>query len=441
MAVPGPLSTSPGSVTEVVLHEPDVSAAGFAVLGGEPAFAGPRHVGHPNIGDRSAFLRRVEGILDRVWLTNNGPLVQEFEEAVAAVAGTRHCVATCNGTLALEIAVRAAGLHGEVLTTPFTFVATAHALRTSGITPVFCDIDPRTHNLDPRAVEQAITARTTGILAVHLWGRPCAVDELTDVADRHGLTLLFDAAHAFGAEHRGRMVGTFGRAEVFSFHATKFVNAFEGGAIVTDDDELAERARLMRNFGISGFDEVSMLGTNGKMTEVAAAMGLTSLEAREQFTAVNHRNHEAYRAGLAGVPGIRLLTYSGTDANPRQYVVIEVDEAAGLSRDDLQQVLWAENVLARRYFHPGCHRHEPYRSERGEQAPALPETDRVAARVLTLPTGTGVTTADIGVITDVIARAVAAGPSLAVRLRGRRPDEDRALPPTAAAEVPVVVNP
>src|SRR3954451_22424773 len=150
----------------------------FAVLGGPPAFPEPRHVGAPNVGDRQALVQRIEGILDRAWFTNNGPLVEEFEQVVAAVVGVRHCVATCNGTVALEIAIRAAGLHGEVITTPFTFVATAHALQWQGITPVFCDIDPQTHNRDPERVEELITPRTTGILGVLLWGRPCAVEAL-----------------------------------------------------------------------------------------------------------------------------------------------------------------------------------------------------------------------------------------------------------------------
>jgi dTDP-4-amino-4,6-dideoxygalactose transaminase len=412
-------------------------AGDFAVLGRPPAFVRPRHVGFPNVGDRQALLRRIEEALDRNWLTNDGPLVREFEEAVAAVAGVRHCVATCNGTLALATAVLAAGLRGEVITTPFTFVATPHALRFHGLTPVFCDIDPRTHNLDPAKVERLITPRTTGILAVHLWGRPCAVDELTEIADRQGITLLFDAAHAFGASFRGRRVGGLGRAEVFSFHATKFVNAFEGGAIVTDDDELAAEARLIRNFGIADYDQVTVLGTNAKMSEVAAAMGLTSLEAREHFTAVNHRNHDAYRAGLEGVPGVELLTYGDVDENPRQYVVLELADSAGLSRDDLQQVLWAENVLARRYFYPGCHRMEPYRTELGAAQRTFPVTDGVAARVLTLPTGTGVTTDDIAVITDVIRRAVEAGPALVRRLPKRHEEPIPVRAPDPATTIVV----
>ena len=180
----------------------------------------------------------------------------------------------CNATVALEIAIRAMGMSGEVIVPSFTFVATAHALQWQEITPVFCDIDPRTHNLDPNRIEEMITPRTTGIIGVHVWGRPCAVDALAEIAQRRHLKLLFDAAHAFGCSYQGQMIGNFGDAEVFSFHATKFFNTFEGGAVVTNDDELAAKMRLMKNFGFHGYDNVIYVGTNGKMSEVSAAMGL-----------------------------------------------------------------------------------------------------------------------------------------------------------------------
>ena len=400
---------------------PGEPAADFALLGARPRFTEPRHVGRPNIGDRRELLRRIDGILDRRWLTNNGPLVEEFEQAVATIAGVRNCVATCNATVALEIAIQAAGLHGEVITTPFTFIATAHALKWRGITPVFCDIDPSSYNIDPTQIERLITPRTTGILGVHVWGRACDVDALSEIADRRGLSLLFDAAHAFGSELGGRMIGSFGRAEVFSFHATKFVNAFEGGAIVTDDDEFAEQARLARNFGFTDYDQVRTLGTNGKMSEVAAAMGLTSLESRDRFIDANHRNFAAYRDALDGVPGVSLMPYDPDDATARQYVVIEVDDDAALRRDDLQAVLWTENVLARRYFYPGCHRLEPYRAAQEASGRILPQTDRVAARVLTLPTGTGITPEEAVTIAGIIRGAMSHGPALRRALSARPP--------------------
>ena len=228
--------------------------ADLAIHGATPAFAEPLHVGRPNIVDRDAFLARVAQVLDNQWLTNNGPLVQEFEARIAAHLGVKHCVAMCNGTIALEIAIRALGLTGEVIVPSWTFVATAHALYWQGITPVFADIDPDTHNLDPDAVRRMITPRTSGIIGVHLWGRAAPVEALQAIADEHGLKLMFDAAHAFGSTHRGQSIGRFGACEVFSFHATKSFNTMEGGAVTTNDDALAETLRLMRNFGFKGYD-------------------------------------------------------------------------------------------------------------------------------------------------------------------------------------------
>ena len=196
----------------------------LAVLGGPRSFAEPLHVGRPNIGDRARLLERIGGILDRRWLSNQGPVVSEFEERVADYLGVKHCVAMCNATVALEIAIRALELTGEVIVPAFTFIATAHALQWQEITPVFCDIDPATHTLDPGWVERMITPRTTGIIGVHVWGRPCRIDALEAIARDNSLSLLFDAAHAFGASYKGGMLGGFGAAEVFSFHATKFVS-------------------------------------------------------------------------------------------------------------------------------------------------------------------------------------------------------------------------
>ena len=255
--------------------KPINSKADLAINGARPATSDPLHVGRPNIGDRVDFLHRLEGILDRQWLTNNGPLVQELEARIAAHLGVRHCIAMCNGTIALEIAIRALGLTGEVIVPSWTFIATAHALHWQEITPVFADIDPTTHNLDPAAVRRMITPRTSGIIGVHLWGRPAPIRELQAIADERGLKLLFDAAHAFGCSYEGQMIGRFGTCEVLSFHATKCFNCFEGGAIVTNDDALMEKVRLMRNFGFAGYDNVIHPGTNGKLTEVCAAMGLS----------------------------------------------------------------------------------------------------------------------------------------------------------------------
>lgn len=360
----------------------------LALNGAPPAFDEQLHVGRPNIGSREAFQRYVDDIFERRWLSNDGPMVQEFERRVAAYHGVKHCIAMCNGTVALEIAIRALGLEGEVIVPSYTFIATAHALSWQAITPVFADIDPVTHNLDPAAVRRMITPRTTGIIGVHLWGRGAPVDELQAIADEHGLKLMFDAAHAFGCSYKGRMIGNFGACEVLSFHATKFFNTFEGGAVVTNDDELAQTMRLMRNFGFVAMDKVVHPGTNGKMIEVAAAMGLVNLDAIDSVIAANRRNHQTYREALSGLPGISLLTFDEAERNNYQYVVMQVGEDCPVSRDRIIEALHAENIRARKYFWPGCHNMQPYRDLYPHAGLLLPNTQRVADRVVVLPTGT-----------------------------------------------------
>jgi dTDP-4-amino-4,6-dideoxygalactose transaminase len=378
------------------------SKADLAINGAPPAFTEPLHVGRPNIGNREAFLARVNQILDGKWLTNNGPMVQEFERRIAEYLGVKHCVAMCNGTIALEIAIRALGLSGEVIVPSWTFVATAHALYWQGITPVFADIDPETHNLDPDAVRRMITPRTTGIIGVHLWGRAAPIDRLQAIADEHGLKLMFDAAHAFGSTYKGQKIGRFGKCEVFSFHATKAFNTLEGGAITTNDDELAETTRLMRNFGFKGYDNVIHPGTNGKMIEMCAAMGLTNLETLDKIFAWNSSTYDTYHEALIDIPGISVIEYDRNEINNYHYVVLQVDAGCTVSRDQIITTLHAENVLARRYFWPGCHRMKPYCDLFPHAGLMLPNTQQISDRVVVLPAGPSVTRDDVITICDAI---------------------------------------
>jgi dTDP-4-amino-4,6-dideoxygalactose transaminase len=375
----------------------------LAIFGGSPAFDRKLHVGRPNIGNRQKLLERINDLLDRRWLTNNGPYVQEFEQRVADIVGVKHCIAMCNGTVALEIVIRALGLSGEVIVPAFTFIATAHALQWQEITPIFCDIDPHTHNIEPRQVEQMITPRTSGIIGVHVWGRACDVEALSEIANRQNLRLLFDAAHAFGCSYKGRMIGSSGDAEVFSFHATKFLNTLEGGAVVTNDDNLAAKIRLMKNFGFTWYDKVDYIGTNGKMNEISATMGLTSLESMDEFIAVNYRNYKQYQNELGGIPGIEFVTYDENEHCNYQYMTLKIDERiTGFNREQLITILHAENVLVRRYFYPGCHRMEPYRSYFPRVGLLLPNTERLVRQVMSLPTGTTIGPEDIGRICEII---------------------------------------
>lgn len=392
----------------------------LAIFGGTPAFDKKLHVGRPNIGDRDRLLERINDLLDRRWLTNNGPYVQEFEQRITDLLGVKHCIPICNATIALEIAIRAAGLTGEVIIPSFTFVATAHALQWQEITPVFCDVEPHTHTINPWRVEAMITPRTSGIIGVHLWGQPCNIEALTEIAQRHNLKLMFDAAHAFGCSHQRQMIGNFGDAEVFSFHGTKFLNTFEGGAIATNDDELAAKIRLMKNFGFAGFEQVDYIGTNGKMSEVSAAMGLTGLESLDEFVAVNYRNYRQYQCELRGIPGAELLTYNQAEKYNYQYIVLEIDEEiTQVNRDLLVKILWSENILARRYFYPGCHRMEPYRSYFPHAGLLLPETESLSKRVLVLPTGTAVGIEEINNICQIIQLVVQYSQEVKKRLEYR----------------------
>jgi len=393
------------------------SLGSLAIFNDKPAFDQKLHVGRPNIGNRQRLLERINDMLDRRWLTNHGPYVEEFEERLAEFIGVKHCVAVCNATIGLELATRAVGMRGEVIVPSFTFIATAHALQWQEITPVFCDIDPATHNIDPQRIEELITPRTTGIVGVHVWGRPCDVEALAEIAHRLDLSLIFDAAHALGCSYQGKMIGNFGYAEVFSFHATKFFNTFEGGAITTNDDELAEKLRLMKNFGFAGRDTVIYIGTNGKMNEASAAMGLTGLESLDEFVRVNYRNYQIYRQVFADLPGFGMISYDENEKRNYQYIIVEVDETiTGISRDRLVEILHAENVLARRYFYPGCHEMEPYRSYFPHADLLLPETEKLTQRVMSLPTGMAIEPADIHKIGHIIRFAVEHSEEITARL-------------------------
>jgi dTDP-4-amino-4,6-dideoxygalactose transaminase len=371
-----------------------------------PLHANALYVGTPNIGDRHALLARINGMLDRRWLSNNGPLVQEFEQKICELLGVKHAVAMCNATVALEIASKALDLKGEVILPSYTFIATAHALQWQGITPVFADMNPATHNIDPAKIEALITPQTTGIVGVHVWGRSADTQAIEKIATKYNLRVMYDASHGFGCSTGGRMLGSFGECEVFSFHATKFINCFEGGAVTTNNDELAEKMRLMRNFGFKGVDNAAYLGVNGKMSEVCGAMGLTSLEAMSNIVDINRRNYLTYCEELRSVAGVSVIAYDPEEKNNYQYVVIEVDpDVCPRSRDEIVEALHAENVIARKYFWPGCHRMEPYRTTQPDAWKRLPETERVAARVIVLPTGQMVNEETVRRVCGIIRKA------------------------------------
>lgn len=398
------------------------SDRGLAILGRPPAFVETLHVGRPNVRNREGFLRRAEAMLDSRWLTNNGPYVEDLEARIAARVGVNHCVAVSNGTIALSLLARAAKLTGEVIVPSFTFVATAHALDWLGIVPVFCDIDADTWTLDASQCEAAIGPSTSAIIGVHTFGRTCDVAALRAVADRYNLPLFFDAAHGFGCSHNGRPIGSFGGAEVFSFHATKVFHTFEGGAVTTNDEALAAELRLLRNFGFRGFDDVGGPGINGKMPEISAAMGLANLEVFDQTVDASRATFQRYRECLSGIPGLVLRDHVTEDLRNWYYVVVEVaDQSAfGLNRDTLARVLAAENVLARRYFFPGVHAMEPYLSRDPEAGKRLPRTVRAAGRSLVLPAGPEISPDHVERVCSVVRTAGALAPAVLEALGSSR---------------------
>ncbi|WP_286691169.1 MULTISPECIES: dTDP-4-dehydro-6-deoxyglucose aminotransferase [unclassified Aeromicrobium] len=390
----------------------------LAVFGGPAAFLNTVTVGRPSMGDRERFESRMAWVLNNEWLTNSGPLVSEFETAVAEIAGVRHCVATSNATVGLQLAMHAAGVRGEVIMPAMTFAATPHAASWIGLEPVFCDVDPVTGLIDPDDVKRRITERTGAVVGVHLWGQVAPVEELDRLAHDHGLVMLYDAAHALGCTRDDRPAGSFGDAEVFSFHATKVVTSFEGGALVTDDATLAARARSMHNFGLGQGGRVEHVGTNAKMSEASAAMGLTSLDAFAEVCEHNRRNHELYAEELRGVKGLRLHELDLEERSNYQYVIVSVDPAhTGIDRDEIIRVLAAEQVVAKPYFSPPCHLMEPYRTETPQR---IESAEWLAAQVVALPTGPGVSAEDIRRICDVLRLVVADGEHVARRLTAAR---------------------
>lgn len=377
-----------------------------AVCGGAPRFAQPRYVGTPTIPDRAALHARLDEMLDARRLTNDGPFVKELEARLSDLNRGVEVVTVCNATIGMQLLMRALGVSGEVILPSFTFIATAHACLWEGLDPVFVDVDPVTHVIDPGRVAAEITPRTAAIVGVHLWGRTCPVPELERLADRHRVPLVFDAAHAFGCTHRGVPMGALGTASVVSFHATKFIQSLEGGAILTPDRDLAERLRLMRNFGFTGYDRVAALGTNAKLDEFSAAMGLGSLEGIDDLVVRNRACRAAYRQALAGIPGLTLYEYDETESNNYQYLIIAVDPvAAPFTRDEIVEILHAENVIARRYFSPGCHRSPPYATMPGVVRGPLPVTERLADTLFAMPTGSAIEPDDIPAIGEILRAA------------------------------------
>jgi dTDP-4-amino-4,6-dideoxygalactose transaminase len=363
----------------------------------------PIYVTQPFLPPLVEFIPYLEQIWDNKILTNGGPFHQQLEKALCEYLGVEHISLFTNGTIALVTALQALRITGEVITTPYSFVATSHSLLWNGIKPAFVDVDPHTLNLDPDKIEAAITPQTTAIMPVHCYGHPCDVDRIQKIADTYGLKVIYDAAHAFGVQDMQGSILRHGDLSILSFHATKVFNTFEGGAIVCHDAKTKQRIDHLKNFGF--VDEVTVVapGINGKMSEFNAALGLLQLQHIDQVFARRKEIDTIYRESLKKVKGIRCLLDAGERVANYSYFPILVEEEYSTSRDALYQRLKDNNIHARRYFYPLISDFPMYRGMPSAQRENLPVALAAAQRVLCLPIYPALQSSDIGRITQLIA--------------------------------------
>lgn len=375
-----------------------------ALLRAIPSPADDRiYVTQPHLAPLSEFLPYLEEIWRSKVLTNGGPFHQQFEKALCDYLGVQHLSLFANGTLALVTALQALRITGEVITTPYSFVATAHSLLWNGIKPVFVDIDPNTLNLDPAKIEAAITPHTTAIMPVHCYGHPCDVEAIQKIADNYNLKVIYDAAHAFGVHTRGGSVLQHGDLAALSFHATKVFNTFEGGAIICPDAKTKQRIDHLKNFGF--VDEVTVVapGINGKMSEINAAFGLLQLQHIDNALVRRKEIDMRYRELLRDVPGIRVLPHTAETTANYAYFPILVETDFPISRDALYQRFRDNEVIVRRYFYPLISDFSMYRGLPSANRENLPVATNAALKVLCLPMYPALTNDDIERIVGIIA--------------------------------------
>lgn len=366
-------------------EQPEAPAVARTPLTELSGLAHPTPVTEPDMPPLEEFVPYLEQIWENRWLTNGGQFHQELEQRLADRLGVEHVSLFCSGTIALIVALQCLRVTGEVITTPYSFVATAHSLLWNGIKPVFVDIDPATFNIDPDAIEPAITGHTTAIMPVHCYGNPCDVDRIQEIADRYGLRVIYDAAHVFDVTFRGRPLLDNGDMSVLSFHATKVFTTFEGGAIVTPDAKIKRRIDHLKNFGFVDETTVAAAGINGKMNEVQAAFGLLQLDHVDESIRRRAEIDAHYRAHLSDVPGV-VVPHPPVDATRNHpYFPILVSEEYPGGRDGLFQRLRSAGIFARRYFYPLISDFPMYRGLESSSAAHLPVATRIASQVLCLP--------------------------------------------------------
>ncbi len=366
-------------------------------------FAKPFYITQPLLPDMDEFNELLKEIWASKQLSNNGNMVKQLERDLSSFLNTNYLSVFSNGTVALQLACKVLRLSGEVITTPFTFAATAHSLAWNNLKPVFCDIEDDSYNIDPDLIESLITQNTTAIMPVHVFGNPCKVKKIKQIADKYGLKVIYDAAHAFGVKVNGKPISDFGDISMFSFHATKIYHTIEGGALTYKDPNFKERADSLRNFGIRNSDNVIEPGTNGKLNEIQAAVGILLLkqvaeeiEARKEIT-------NLYRQILDGIPGIITSKDIEGVSHNYSYFVIRVDkDEYGLSRDELYEKLLEYNIIARKYFYPLCSNFQCYKDLPSSSKLKLPIANKISDMVLSLPLHGRMLNSDVEKICSII---------------------------------------
>lgn len=366
----------------------------------------PIFVTQPYLPPLEDFIPHLEQIWENKILTNNGPFHQKLESALCEYLGVEHLALFTNATIALVTSLQALRITGEVITTPYSFVATAHSLLWNNLKPVFVDIDPETFNLDPEKIEAAITPQTSAILPVHCYGNPCAVERIQHIADTYGLKVIYDAAHAFGVQYKGESLLKHGDLSVLSFHATKVFNTFEGGAIICPDAKTKQRIDYLKNFGFANEVTVTAPGINGKMSEINAAFGLLQLKHVDAVITRRCEIQACYREGLSNVPGITIPKLPEHATINASYFPILVGPDYPLDRDSLYEKLRANGVNGRRYFYPLITDFPMYRSMASANARNLTRAHHASESVICLPIYPGLTNSQVGIIIDLVAKNI-----------------------------------
>ena len=370
---------------------------------GKPLFDQPLPVGQLYFPSWDRYKTAFRGVFERQYYTNQGPLTQELERKLQEFLKVRNAICVTNATIGLMMTAEALDLTGKIIVPSFTFIASAQSMLWASLEPLFCDIDPNTHQLSTEQVIKHIDKGADAILGVNLWGGSCNPETLTHLAKKNGIQIFFDSAHGFGCEVDGTKLGNFGSAEVFSFHATKIMNTTEGGCICTNDDDLAHRLRNIRSsYGVE--KQVDVVKTsNGRMSEAQAAIGLMSLDDFSKNRQNNKTLHRLYESELNGIPGITLLQPTDVSFSNYQYLVCMVDEKEyGVSRDTLINLLKDQNILARRYFYPGLHRTIPFSSMHKNDTDVFPNTDYVCSSCIQFPLGALISDQDVVNICGVV---------------------------------------